>query len=145
MEWNPEPVREALRAFMTARSLKPFPWCKRAGIGEGTLRGFLNGESGTVTLETLTKLASAEGVAVGALIGERPVDDRPSSRRLDVVRLYSVARIVAEMVARTAAPVSPDQFARVIVDMMAFIPGEGEVAPTPEMEEAVVFQLKARR
>jgi transcriptional regulator with XRE-family HTH domain len=143
MEFDPEPVREALRAFMQARGLKAFPWCKKAGIGEGTLRGFLNRETANLTLETLTKLAAAENVTVGTLIGERPNDDRPV-RRLNVVRLYSVVRIVGEIIRRAGLDVSPDQHARVVVDMMAFIPGDGEVAPTPEMEEAVVFQLKRR-
>ena len=48
-------------------------------------------------------------------------------------------------VSRNCIPQRPDQIARVIVDMYGFIPGDGAVTPTPEMENVVLFRLKEGR
>lgn len=46
-------------------------WAKEAGISEGTLRNFLNGDSQSLSDRTYELLASARGEAVSLLRGER--------------------------------------------------------------------------
>jgi len=62
--------REALRRFMDERGLKVYPWAKKAGISEGSIRNFLTGASSSLSADTLKKLARVAGVPVWALTGE---------------------------------------------------------------------------
>ncbi len=64
-----EEIRASIRRFMEVRRLQVAPWARRAKLSEGTLRNFLAGTSHTITAESLTKLADAEGVSVQELIG----------------------------------------------------------------------------
>ena len=51
--------REAFRAFMTARRLRPTVWAKQAGIASGEILGYLTGRSRGFSPGVAEKLASA--------------------------------------------------------------------------------------
>lgn len=69
--------RSAIQNFMKARGLKMKPWADKAGIAEGTIRGFLKGRADSLTHSTLQKLADAADATVAELIGEKPAQPRP--------------------------------------------------------------------
>jgi len=56
--------REAFRAFMTARHLRPTEWAKTAGIAPGEIMAFLTGNVRAIAPASLEKLARAAGCAV---------------------------------------------------------------------------------
>jgi cyclic pyranopterin phosphate synthase len=51
--------REAFRAFMTSRRLRPTLWAKQAGVPSGEILGFLGGRSRGFSREVAEKLARA--------------------------------------------------------------------------------------
>ena len=51
--------REAFRACMLARHLKPTEWARAAGVPPGEILGFLTAKTRTIAPETLAKLAQA--------------------------------------------------------------------------------------
>ena len=51
--------REAFRAFMTARHLRPTEWARAAGVPPGEILGFLTAKTRHIAPETLEKLAQA--------------------------------------------------------------------------------------
>jgi cyclic pyranopterin phosphate synthase len=51
--------REAFRAFMTSRRLRPTLWAKQAGVPSGEILGFLTGRSRGFSREVAEKLARA--------------------------------------------------------------------------------------
>jgi len=51
--------RDAFRAFMVARHLRPTDWAKAAGIAPGEILAFLIGKSRSIAPATLEKLAKA--------------------------------------------------------------------------------------
>jgi DNA-binding Xre family transcriptional regulator len=51
--------RDAFRAFMIARHLRPSEWARAAGIPSGEILGFLTGKTRTIAPATLEKLARA--------------------------------------------------------------------------------------
>jgi DNA-binding Xre family transcriptional regulator len=51
--------REAFRAFMTARHLRPTEWARAAGVPPGEILGFLTAKTRSIAPETLEKLARA--------------------------------------------------------------------------------------
>jgi cyclic pyranopterin phosphate synthase len=51
--------REALRAFMQAKRIKPMRWAQDAGIAPGTLYGFLQGRIASLSDDDVRKLADA--------------------------------------------------------------------------------------
>jgi hypothetical protein len=53
--------REAFRAFMIARHLRPSQWAKSAGIPAGEILAFLTGRASAISFESLGKLAQAAG------------------------------------------------------------------------------------
>lgn len=57
--------REAFRAFMTSRRLRPTVWAKQAGVSSGEILGFLTGRSRGFSQEVAEKLARAARVQVG--------------------------------------------------------------------------------
>jgi cyclic pyranopterin phosphate synthase len=57
--------REAFRAFMTSRRLRPTIWAKQAGVSSGEILGFLTGRSRGFSPEVAEKLARAARVQVG--------------------------------------------------------------------------------
>lgn len=70
--------RAAIRAAMKKHGLKVSPWCKDAGITEGALRNFLNGDNESMGVNNLELLASAINISIGELLGEEihyKVDD----------------------------------------------------------------------
>jgi len=73
MPLDPNQRRHALRRFMTTHKLKVFPWCKAAGVGEATVRGFLKGEQDSLGDRTYEKLAAAATEMDLALREGRPV------------------------------------------------------------------------
>lgn len=77
----PDQRRRALRAFMDARRLKVFPWCKAAGISEGTLRNFLNGDSDSLSDRSYELLAAAADTTVANLRGEASAPAAASRRK----------------------------------------------------------------
>ena len=60
-----EQRREAFRAFMTSRRLRPTLWAKQAGVPSGEILGFLTGRSRGFSQEVAEKLARAARVQVG--------------------------------------------------------------------------------
>lgn len=54
--------REAFRAFMTARHLRPTEWARTAGVPPGEILGFLTAKTRVIAPATLEKLAKAAGV-----------------------------------------------------------------------------------
>jgi DNA-binding Xre family transcriptional regulator len=56
--------RDAFRAFMIARHLRPSEWARAAGVPAGEILGFLTGKIRTIAPATLEKLARAAGCAV---------------------------------------------------------------------------------
>jgi DNA-binding Xre family transcriptional regulator len=55
--------REALRAFMVARHLRPTEWARAAGVPAGEILGFLTGRTRAIAPATLEKLARAANCA----------------------------------------------------------------------------------
>ena len=51
--------RDAFRAFMIARHLRPSEWARTAGVPAGEILGFLTGKIRTIAPATLEKLARA--------------------------------------------------------------------------------------
>ncbi len=51
--------RDAFRAFMLARHLRPTEWAGAAGVAPGEILGFLTGKARTIAPATLEKLAHA--------------------------------------------------------------------------------------
>jgi DNA-binding Xre family transcriptional regulator len=51
--------RQAFRAFMTARHLRPTEWARAAGVAPGEILGFLTAKTRTIAPATLEKLAQA--------------------------------------------------------------------------------------
>jgi hypothetical protein len=51
--------REAFRAFMTARHLRPSEWARAACVPPGEILGFLTAKTRTIAPATLEKLARA--------------------------------------------------------------------------------------
>jgi hypothetical protein len=56
--------RDAFRAFMLARHLRPSDWARTAGVAPGEIMAFLTGHARTIPLASLEKLASAANCAV---------------------------------------------------------------------------------
>ena len=59
-----EQQREAFRAFMTSRRLRPTLWAKQAGIASGEILGFLTGRSRNLAPDAAEKLARAANARV---------------------------------------------------------------------------------
>ncbi len=55
--------REAFRAFMIARHLRPSEWASAAGVPAGEILGFLTGKIRGIAPATLQKLAQAANCA----------------------------------------------------------------------------------
>jgi len=51
--------REAFRAFMLARHLRPTEWARAAGVAPGEILGFLTGKARSIAPATAEKLARA--------------------------------------------------------------------------------------
>ena len=51
--------RDAFRAFMIARHLRPSEWARAAGVPSGEILGFLTGKTRSIAPQTLEKLAKA--------------------------------------------------------------------------------------
>jgi DNA-binding Xre family transcriptional regulator len=51
--------RDALRAFMMARHLRPSEWARAAGVPSGEILGFLTGHARAISPTSLEKLARA--------------------------------------------------------------------------------------
>ncbi|HWY63968.1 MAG TPA: helix-turn-helix transcriptional regulator [Rhizomicrobium sp.] len=56
--------REAFRAFMLARHLRPTEWARAAGVAPGEILGFLTGKARNIAPATLEKLAHAANCVV---------------------------------------------------------------------------------
>lgn len=121
---NAEKQRRALRHFMQTRKLKIYPWCKRAGVSEGTLRAFMSGQTTTLQASTLQKLAGAENVPLALLLGEHTL--HPDSWDPSVI--YDDARsLVREIVAtfekKYPAPERIDHITSEVLQIVANDPG----------------------
>ena len=55
--------REAFRAFMLARHLRPTQWARDAGVPSGEILAFLAGKARSIAAPTLEKLARAADCA----------------------------------------------------------------------------------
>jgi hypothetical protein len=69
-----EKQRQQLRDFMQRHNLKSYPWAKKAGISEGTIRNFLSGKSSSLTSSVIAKLAEAAGVSSVAIFADENVE-----------------------------------------------------------------------
>jgi hypothetical protein len=49
--------RDAFRAFMTARHLRPSEWARAAGVAPGEILGFLTGKARSIAPASVEKLA----------------------------------------------------------------------------------------
>ena len=125
-DWNPEPIRDAIRQFIARRDLKVQPWAKRAGVSEGSLRNFLAGHSNAMSIETLGRLADAEGVTIAELTGE----DRDERGSINVERLQHAIAGVIE-ISRDA---DPARVAETIATVYAAAPHANTVQRTPELD-----------
>jgi hypothetical protein len=56
--------RDAFRAFMIARHLRPSEWARAAGVPAGEILGFLTGKTRTIAAATREKLARAANCVV---------------------------------------------------------------------------------
>jgi DNA-binding Xre family transcriptional regulator len=56
--------RDAFRAFMIARHLRPSEWARAAGVPAGEILGFLTGKTRSIAPATVEKLARAADCAV---------------------------------------------------------------------------------
>ena len=56
--------RDAFRAFMIARHLRPTEWARQAGIAPGEIMAFLTGHARSIAPAALEKLARAANCAV---------------------------------------------------------------------------------
>jgi DNA-binding Xre family transcriptional regulator len=56
--------RDAFRAFMLARHLRPTQWARAAGVPSGEILAFLTGKARAIAPQTLQKLARAAGCAL---------------------------------------------------------------------------------
>lgn len=65
---NAKKQREAIRSFMKKHGLKVYPWCVRAGVSEATLRAFLKGDTNTMQISTLHKLATSMGSTIDEVL-----------------------------------------------------------------------------
>lgn len=95
MPYDPERLRRSIHRIMKERNLKPKTWCKAAGVGETTLRQFLDGKIKSPTVEVLFKLAEAAGLDIVDMLElKRPPLDTSAYRAvatlLDRVRKDSV-------------------------------------------------------
>jgi hypothetical protein len=61
--------REAFRAFMTARRLRPTEWARAAGVPRGEILGYLTAKTRSIAPETLEKLARVAKVAPQDMFG----------------------------------------------------------------------------
>ena len=61
--------REAFRAFMTARHLRPTEWARAAGVAPGEILGFLTAKTRSIAPESLEKLARVANVAPQDMFG----------------------------------------------------------------------------
>ena len=56
--------RDAFRAFMLARHLRPTEWARAAGLPAGEILGFLTGKTRSIAYASLEKLARAANCSV---------------------------------------------------------------------------------
>lgn len=61
--------RDALRAFMMARHLRPSEWARAAGVPTGEILGFLTGHARAISPASLEKLARAANCSPDDLLG----------------------------------------------------------------------------
>lgn len=60
--------REHFKSFMQQHKLKAFPWAKKAGVSESTIRNYLKGLNQSLTSLVLEKLASCINFSISDLI-----------------------------------------------------------------------------
>ena len=61
--------REAFRAFMTARRLRPTEWARAAGVAPGEILGYLTAKTRSIAPESLEKLARVAKVTPQDMFG----------------------------------------------------------------------------
>lgn len=68
---SPSAEREALRAFMTTRRLKPSEWAKSAGVPLNELYGFLSGRARSLPEPSAERLAKAARAKPSEMFGRK--------------------------------------------------------------------------
>ncbi|MCP5411222.1 MAG: hypothetical protein H6924_03690 [Alphaproteobacteria bacterium] len=63
--------RDAFRAFMTAHSLRPTEWAKKAGVPVGEILAYLTGRQRFFAQGVAEKLAAAAGVSTEAMFAKK--------------------------------------------------------------------------
>lgn len=61
--------RNAFRAFMTARGLRPTQWAQEAGVPAGEILAFLTGHARAIPDASLQKLAATANVSLKDMLG----------------------------------------------------------------------------
>lgn len=69
-------MRDAIKAFLQTRGLKPHQVAKKAGIASSTLYNFLKGDSESLSAGVLRKIADTQSVTVDELLGGAAVQQR---------------------------------------------------------------------
>lgn len=69
--YDPTEARATLKAYLDRKDEKLATWCRRAGVAEGAVRGFLNGRSNSLSGRTLQRLADADQVDIADLLPRR--------------------------------------------------------------------------
>ncbi len=84
--------RRQLKAFMEQNGLKARPWAIAAGLrSDGTIRNFLKGITGSLTQNTVERLARAAHVPVSAIFPDAPFDGAAHSTGVATVDIHTNA------------------------------------------------------
>lgn len=87
--------RKSIRMFMEENGLTVNGWCKRAGIRESTLRGFLNSDKNTsMQLSTVRKLAQAMNVTIDSIINFEVDNNKRTITLIDMDALKLIIKDV---------------------------------------------------
>ena len=104
--------RKAFKEFMHKHKLKAFPWAKKAGIAESTIRNYLNGLNQSLTSLILEKLANSAECSVNDLIGEHKsnsISNPAYNYSLDRERLIQSFVKSEELIKKSNLTISPEE------------------------------------
>jgi hypothetical protein len=126
-EWNPQVIRDALGKFVKRAKVGSLTkWEDDAGLSEGVLRKFLAGKTKDIHISQLAKLASARGVTISDLLGER-VHHRGDTKNgaadvVDEVKLHharaQVDRLLGEIGMKPES-IDPEQYRAAVAALYA--------------------------
>jgi lambda repressor-like predicted transcriptional regulator len=131
-----EKHRAAINAFMERRGLTPITWCRRAGLGDGTLRNFLYGHSDTVNVSNLELLARAVGSTISEVLGEGAsagIEERLMKECTDAVQYVAKKKGIKLEMAKAMA------YSVMLYNHVREYRAKGEdVSPSPAIADLIV-------